>query len=60
MNTVCIKFAKVAKESFGILDHKTYPHFMVDACIAATATIHNLILITGNRKDYPMKELRLL
>lgn len=22
-----LKFAKVARESFGILDHKTYPHF---------------------------------
>lgn len=33
---------------------------LVDACIAATAVTHNLILVTGNKKDYPMKELRLL
>lgn len=33
---------------------------LVDACIAATAVTHDLILVTNNKKDYPMKELRLL
>lgn len=33
---------------------------LVDACIVATAMTHDLILVTGNKKDYPMKELRLL
>lgn len=33
---------------------------LVDACIAATAVTHDLILVTSNKKDYPMKELRLL
>ncbi len=33
---------------------------LVDACIAATALTQDLILVTGNKKDYPMKELRLL
>lgn len=33
---------------------------LVDSCIAATAVTHDLILVTGNKKDYPMKELRLL
>lgn len=33
---------------------------LVDACIAATAISNDLILVTGNKKDYPMKELRLL
>ncbi len=33
---------------------------LVDACIAATAISNGLILVTNNKKDYPMKELRLL
>lgn len=33
---------------------------LVDACIAATAITYDLILVTGNKKDYPMEELRLL
>lgn len=32
---------------------------LADSCIAATAVRNNLILITNNKKDYPMKELRL-
>ena len=27
---------------------------LVDACIAATAVTHDLILVTGNKKDYPI------
>ena len=33
---------------------------LVDACIAATAIQNKLILITNNKKDYPMEELELL
>jgi len=33
---------------------------LVDTCIAATALSNNLILITNNKKDYPMGELKLL
>lgn len=33
---------------------------LADACIAATAISKDLILVTNNKKDYPMKELRLL
>lgn len=33
---------------------------LVDACIAATAISNDLILVTNNKKDYPMKELKLL
>ena len=32
---------------------------LVDACIAATAISNDLILVTNNKKDYPMKELQL-
>lgn len=32
---------------------------LVDASIAATAVSNDLILVTNNKKDYPMKELRL-
>lgn len=33
---------------------------LIDACIAATAISNDLILVTNNKKDYPMEELRLL
>lgn len=33
---------------------------LVDACIAATAIVNDLILVTGNKKDYPMEGLKLL
>lgn len=32
---------------------------LVDACIAATALSNDLILVTNNKKDYPMEELKL-
>ena len=32
---------------------------LTDAVIAATAVYHNLTLVTLNRKDFPMPELRL-
>lgn len=33
---------------------------LVDACIAATAISNDLILVTNNKKDYPMEEVKLL
>ena len=33
---------------------------LVDACIAATAMVNTMVLVTGNKKDYPMEELKLL
>ena len=30
-----------------------------DTTIAAVALVHNLVLVTGNQKDFPMPELRL-
>jgi predicted nucleic acid-binding protein len=32
---------------------------VVDLIIAATALAHNLVLITDNRKDFPMTQLAL-
>ncbi len=32
----------------------------VDCLIAATAIVHDLTLVTGNLKDYPMPQLRIL
>lgn len=52
--------AKLAIEfirSFG-KKGKTLP--LVDACIAATAINNDLILVTNNKKDYPMEGLKLL
>ena len=34
--------------------------FLVDAVIAATCIVHDLTLVTYNKRDYPMKELRLI
>lgn len=33
---------------------------LVDACIAATAISNDLILVTNNKKDYPMEGLKLI
>ena len=33
---------------------------LVDAAIAATCVLHNLTLVTYNKRDYPMKELRMI
>lgn len=33
---------------------------LVDTCIAATCLVHNLALVTYNRKDYPMQDLTFL
>ena len=34
--------------------------YLVDTTIAATCIVQNLTLITYNKKDYPMKELRII
>lgn len=34
--------------------------YLVDATIAATCVIHNLVLVTYNKRDYPMRELTIL
>ncbi len=51
------KFAIEFIRNFGKLGKTLH---LVDACIAATAISNDLILVTNNKKDYPMKELRLL
>ncbi len=52
--------AKLAIEFIRSFSKKGKVLHLVDSCIAATAVTHDLILVTGNKKDYPMKELRLL
>ena len=39
---------------------KGFTFRLVDMAIAATAIAHELILVTENRKDFPMPELRWL
>ena len=34
--------------------------YLVDASIAATCVLHDLILVTYNKKDYPIKELEMI
>lgn len=57
---VTSEIAKLATDTIRLWRKKGKTIHLVDACIAATAMTHNLILVTGNKKDYPMKELKLL
>ena len=34
--------------------------YLVDAVLASSCVFHDLILVTYNKRDYPMKELRML
>ena len=34
--------------------------YLVDAAIAATCIVHDLTLVTYNKRDYPMKELEVI
>lgn len=50
--------AERAAEYIRVYQNKDNPDF-ADAIIAATAVTHNLILVTYNRKHYPMPEIKL-
>lgn len=52
--------AKLAIEFIRSFSKKGKVLHLVDGCIVATAVTHDLILVTGNKKDYPMKDLKLL
>ncbi len=54
------KEAKLAIEFIRGFNKKGKVLHLVDACIAATAVSNDLILATNNKKDYPMKDVRLL
>lgn len=52
--------AKLAIEFIRSYSKKGKVLHLVDACIGATAIANDLILVTGNKKDYPMEGLKLL
>lgn len=52
--------AKLATEFIRNFGKKGKILHLIDACIAATAINNDLTLVTSNKKDYPMKELRTL
>lgn len=52
--------AKLAVEFIRSFGKKGKVLHLVDACIAATAISNDLILVTNNKKDYPMEAIRLL
>ncbi len=35
-------------------------YFMLDCFLAAQAKIHNLILVTNNKSDFPMKDVKII
>jgi len=39
---------------------KTKKVYLLDCLIAATAKNHNLTLVTKNKKDYPMKDIKVM
>ena len=39
---------------------KKKPAFLLDCMLAATAKIHNLTLVTVNKSDFPMKDIKIL
>lgn len=57
---VTADIAQLAIEYIRFWGKKGETLHLVDASIAATAISNNLILVTNNKKDYPMKQLRLL
>lgn len=52
--------AKLAIEFIRSFGKKGKILHLVDACIAATVISNDLILVTNNKKDYPMEEVKLL
>ncbi len=57
--TTDTEIARLAIEFIRFWAKKGKTLHLVDACIAATAIKTNLVLVTNNKKDYPMKELKL-
>lgn len=52
----------VAKKAGGLLNswrHRSRTLSLADTTIAAVALANDLVLVTGNQKDFPMPELRL-
>ncbi|MBI2017600.1 PIN domain-containing protein [Candidatus Daviesbacteria bacterium] len=52
--------AQLAIEFIRSFGKKGRALYLVDACIVATAIKNNLILVTNNKKDYPMEGLKLI
>jgi len=59
--TIPVDFAIGELAARYVRDHQDRgrPDF-VDAVIAATAVVHDLVLVTYNRRHFPMPEIRLL
>lgn len=52
--------ALVAGEYRKEFSRKTKRTFLPDCLVAATCRIHQLILVTNNIKDYPMKDIKII
>ena len=57
---VNLKVANLAVENMKEWKRKNKILYLVDAVIAAACVIHDLTLVTYNKRDYPMKEVDIL
>jgi len=54
------EIAEVAGQYRKDFVRKTKRIFVVDCFLAAQARVHNLILVTNNRPDFPMKDIKII
>lgn len=54
------KISEVAGQYRKDFIRKTKRIFVVDCFLAAQAKVHNLILVTNNRPDFPMKDIKII
>ena len=54
------KIAEVAGQYRKEFIRKTKRIFVIDCFLAAQAKVHSLILVTNNRPDFPMKDIKII
>ena len=52
--------AKIAGDYRGKYLRKSKKVFLLDCLLAAQAKVHQLILVTNNRQDFPMKDIKVI
>ncbi|MFH1713066.1 MAG: PIN domain-containing protein [Candidatus Jacksonbacteria bacterium] len=55
-----LKIARIAAEYRRQFAVKSKPPYLLDCFLAATAKLHNLILVTHNTADFPMKDIKII
>lgn len=57
---VDLETARVAAEYRKQLLQKSRRNLLIDCFLAAQAKIHNLTLVTNNKADFPMKDIKII